>query len=67
MGSLGSLAGRLFFFWLRFGFVFTFVRRGSRVIRCMGRIRKEIMGRFSYVGRFSIFFRIFRKAVLLFL
>lgn len=45
----------------------TSVRRGSRVTLCMGRIRKEIMGRPPHAGRFSISFRASWKAALLFL
>lgn len=45
----------------------TSIRRGSRVTRCMGRIRKEIMGRPPHAGRFSISRRTSRKAALLLL
>jgi hypothetical protein len=45
----------------------TSVSSGSRVTLCMGRIRKEIMGRPPHAGRFSISFRTSRKAALLFL
>jgi hypothetical protein len=45
----------------------TSVRRGSRVTRCMGRIRKEIMGRPPHAGRFSMSLRTSRKVALLFL
>lgn len=49
------------------GCALTSVRRGSRVTLCMGRIRKEIMGRPPHAGRCSIARRASRKVALLFL
>lgn len=45
----------------------TSVRSGSRVTLCMGRMRKEIMGRPPHAGRRSIACRTSRKAALLLL
>ena len=49
------------------GCALTSVRRGSRVTLCMGRIRKEIIGRPPHAGRCSIARRASRKVALLFL
>lgn len=47
--------------------ILTSVSSGSRVTLCMGRIRKEIMGRPPHAGCFSISLRTSRKVALLFL
>lgn len=49
------------------GQALTSVKRGSRVTLCIGRIRKEIMGRPPHAGRCSIARRASRKVALLLL